>query len=152
MAIRTQGTNVYVFDGTTLTTLECITDIDLGSDSTSKLDNTCLEETNSKAYLTGLNDPGEGSITINFDDENESHIKLHELAEDKADLQWFIGASGSTAAPTVAGGVVSLPTTRTFWRFRGSLAPATPTFGQDALVTNVFTLTRSTGVTVVPKA
>ena len=41
MAIRTQGTNVYVFDGTALTTLECITDIDLGSDSTSKLDNTC---------------------------------------------------------------------------------------------------------------
>ena len=47
--LRTQGTNVFAFDGTEITQLVCVTGIDLGSDSTSKIDKTCLEETKSKS-------------------------------------------------------------------------------------------------------
>ncbi|EPK7737052.1 TPA: hypothetical protein R7S05_001723 [Acinetobacter baumannii] len=150
--MRTQGTNVFLFDGTAITKAVCITGIDLGSDSTSKIENTCLEETDSKAYLTGLNDPGDGSITFNLDPEKESHLKILELATARTPLTIYIGGSDGTAEPTLTTGTVTLPTTRTFWSFQATLAPSTPTFEADSLVSYQVTMQRSTGVQIIPKA
>ncbi|MDC5072928.1 phage tail tube protein [Acinetobacter baumannii] len=150
--LRTQGTNVFISDGTAITKAICITAIDLGSDSTSKLENTCLEETKSKAYLTGLNDPGDGSITFNLDPENETHIQLLEWADAHKELTFYIGASDGVAEPTIATGTVTVPTTRTFWTYKASLAPSTPTFEADSLVSYQVTMQRSTGVQILPKA
>ncbi|ENR2980352.1 phage tail tube protein [Acinetobacter nosocomialis] len=150
--MRVQGTNVFIFDGTAITKAACINGIDLGSDSTSKIENTCLEETDSKGYLTGLNDPGDGSITFNLDPENDTHLKIIELAEDRAVLTMYLGGSDGTGEPTVASGTVTLPTTRTFWSFQATLAPSTPTFEADSLVSYQITMQRKTGVKLIPKA
>ena len=113
--VRVQGTNVYAFDGTTITQRTCLTAIDLGGDSTTRIEKTCLDETQSKSYLTGLSDPAQGSLGFNLDTENESHLKMIEWAEDKKDgLQFYLGSSESTAAPTAAGAVVTLPATRSW--------------------------------------
>ena len=72
--IKTQGTAVYVYDGTAVTKLDCITGIDLGGDSTTRIDVTCFDEVSSKSYVSGLSDPGEGSLTFNLDPENSSHL------------------------------------------------------------------------------
>lgn len=148
--LRTQGTNVFAFDGTSITQLVCVTGIDLGSDSTSKIETTCLEETKSKSYLPGLSDPGDGSISIRLDLENQSHLKLIEWAEERKELEFYIGASDSNAVPTVATNAVALPTGRSFWSFKGALTPAVPTFEADSIVGYQFTLQRSTGVTLTP--
>lgn len=148
--LRTQGTNVFAFDGTDITQLVCVTGIDLGSDSTSKIETTCLEETKSKSYIPGLSDPGDGSISIRLDFQNQTHLKLIEWAEGRKDLEFYIGASDSIAVPTVVSGEVALPTGRSFWTFKGALTPAVPTFEADSVVGYQFTLQRSTGVTPVP--
>ena len=148
--LRTQGTNVSAFDGTDITHLVCVTGIDLGSDSTSKIETTCLEETKSKSYMPGLSDPGDGSISIRLDLENQSHLKLIEWAEERKELEFYIGASDSNAVPTVAANAVALPTGRSFWSFKGALTPAVPTFEADSIVGYQFTLQRSTGVTLTP--
>ena len=148
--LRTQGTNVFAFDGTSITQLVCVTGIDLGSDSTSKIDKTCLEETKSKSYIPGLSDPGEGSLSIKLDLKNASHLKLIQWAENRKELEFYIGASDSIAPPTVATNKVSLPTGRSFWSFKGALTPAVPTFEADSIVGYQFTLQRSTGVTLTP--
>ncbi|MDC4642450.1 hypothetical protein OHV73_00915 [Acinetobacter baumannii] len=150
--MRVQGTNVFIFDGTAITKAVCINGIDLGSDSTSKIENTCLEETDSKGYLTGLNDPGDGSITFNLDPKNATHLKIIELAEDRTPITVYLGGSDGTGEPTVTTGTVTLPTTRTFWTFQATLAPSTPTFEADALVSYQITMQRSTGVKLIPKA
>lgn len=148
--LRVQGTNVFAFDGTDITQLVCVTGIDLGSDSTSKIDKTCLEETKSKSYLPGLSDPGDGSISIKLDPKNESHLKLIEWSEDRKELEFFIGASDSIAPPTVVTDAVALPFGRTFWSYKAALTPAVPTFESDSIVGYQFTMQRSTGVTLLP--
>lgn len=150
--MRVQGTNVFIFDGTAITKTVCINGIDLGSDSTSKIENTCLEETDSKGYVTGLNDPGDGSITFNIDPENDTHLKIIELAEARKVLTFYLGGSDGTGEPTVTNGTVSLPTTRTFWTYQASLAPSTPTFEADSLVSYQIPMQRKTGVKLIPKA
>ncbi|EHU1451539.1 hypothetical protein A1E80_RS20080, partial [Acinetobacter baumannii] len=64
----------------------------------------------------------------------------------------YLGGSDGTGEPTVTTGTVSLPTTRTFWSFQATLAPSTPTFEADALVSYQITMQRSTGVKLIPKA
>lgn len=149
--MRVQGTNVFAFDGTEITQLICVTSIDLGSDSTSKIETTCLEEKSSKSYIPGLSDPGDGSLSIKLDLKNSSHLKLIQWAEDRKDLEFYIGASDGSALPTVASDAVTLPPTRSFWTYKAALTPAVPTFEADSIVGYQFTMQRSTGVTLTPK-
>ena len=150
--VRVQGTNVYAFDGTTITRLSCLTTIDLGSDSTTRIENTCLDEPNTKTYTTGLSDPAQGSLGFNLDPENASHLQLIEWAQDKKDgIEFYMGSSEGTAAPTATGGTVTLPATRSWWSFKGGLSTPVPTFEADALVGYTVTLERSTTVAFTPK-
>lgn len=150
--IKTQGTNVFVFDGTAVTQLTCITGIDLGSDSVNRIENTCLEERISKGYVSGLADPAEASLMFNLDPENASHLKLLTYAQtNKEGLQFYIGASDGTDPVTASGAVVTVPTTRSFWTFTGSVSAPTPSFEADALVGYTVTLQREGAVTFVPK-
>lgn len=150
--VRVQGTNVYAFDGTTITQLLCLTTIDLGSDSTTRIENTCLDEPNTKTYVTGLSDPAQGSLGFNLDPENASHLQLIEWAQDKKDgIEFYMGSSEGTAAPTATGGIVTLPATRSWWSFKGGISTPVPTFEADALVGYTVTLERSTTVAFTPK-
>ncbi|WP_151764931.1 phage tail tube protein [Acinetobacter soli] len=150
--VRVQGTNVYAFDGTTITRLSCLTTIDLGSDSTTRIENTCLDEPNTKTYVTGLSDPAQGSLGFNLDPENASHLQLIEWAQDKKDgIEFYMGSSEGTAAPTATGGTVTLPATRSWWSFKGGISTPVPTFEADALVGYTVTLERSTTVAFTPK-
>lgn len=150
--VRVQGTNVFAFDGTTITQLACLTAIDLGGDSTTRIDKTCLDEPTSKSYLTGLADPAQGSLGFNLDTENESHLQMIAWAEAKEDgLEFYIGSSEGTAAPTVTLGVLdTLPATRSWWSFKGGVSTPVPSFEADALVGYTVTLERETTVTFTP--
>lgn len=150
--VRVQGTNVFAFDGTTITQLACLTAIDLGGDSTTRIDKTCLDEPTSKSYLSGLADPAQGSLGFNLDTENESHLQMIAWAEAKEDgLEFYIGSSEGTEAPTATGGVLNpLPATRSWWSFKGGVSTPVPSFEADALVGYTVTLERETTVTFTP--
>ncbi|MCH7357671.1 hypothetical protein MMP61_19260 [Acinetobacter sp. NIPH 1958] len=149
---KANGTHVYAFDGTTLTRALCLTTIDLGSDSTTRLETTCLDDTDAKTYITGLSDPGQGSLGWAYDAENASQIQLIEWAQDKKQgLQFYIGGSESADAPTVTGSNVTLPTTRSWWSFQASVSTPSPTFEADALVMYTIALERSTPLINAPK-
>lgn len=151
--IKTQGTHTYVFDGTEVVRLACLTGIDLGSDSTTRIENTCLDETQSKSYLNGLSDPAESSLTFNLDTDNESHLKLIEWATEKKEgLQFYVGASDGTDPITSSGTTVTVPTTRSWWTFTGGVSTPVPSFEADSLVGYTVTLQRSSVVVMVPKA
>lgn len=151
--VRVQGTNVFAFDGTTITQLSCLTAIDFGGDSTTRIENTCLDETQSKTYMTGLADPAQGSLGFKLDTENLSHLQMIDWAEAKKDgLEFYIGSSESADLPTVTGGVLdALPTTRSWWSFKGGLSTPVPTFAADALVGYTVTLERETTIAFTPK-
>ena len=143
---KTQGTQAFtVIDGQIVRFI-CLKKIGYGQDSFGKIDITCLDA-ESKQYTRGMRDPGEGSIEINYDDENTSHDRLLELAESGEKLVWYIGSGHSEDAPTVAAGVVTLPPSRAWNKFTAYINPTAPNdIEVDAVESYTFTLVRVSAV------
>lgn len=142
--VFTQGTSVWIKHGDVpeLTKMVCITGIVLGDDSPTDITDTCLEETDSATSVYGLNQPGEGSITINTDPENESHITLLQLAADNAGVEVFVGWADGKTPPTLAEEDVTLPEDRTWTSFTALLKDSSPTFEADSLVQHTISMKR----------
>lgn len=146
--IKTQHTQLFAVVDGKVERFKCSKKISFGQDSYAKTDVTCLDA-DSKTYDRGMLDPGEGSIEIIYDDENESHDRLIELAEKGLNLQWFVGSSHSKTPPTIEGvdSQVDLPKDRTWWSFKGYLNPAAPNdIEVDQNIGYTFTLVRNSGV------
>lgn len=145
--VKTQGTQLFTVIDDEVVTFKCLKKIGFGQDSFSKIDITCLDA-ESKEYERGMHDPGEGSLEINYDDTNTSHDRLLEIAESGEKLIWYVGSGNSKDAPTLAGGSVTLPTTRSWNEFKGYINPTAPNDVEvDAVESYTFTLVRTSKVT-----
>ena len=147
--VLSQGTKVWILHGDTptLTKMDCIKALVLGDDSTTEINTTCLEEETTATSDWGLTTPGEGSIQIDTDPKNLSHMKLLELAADRAEVGVYVGWSDGEGVPTATGSDVTLPTTRTWSSFRAILRKGSPVFDADALVNHTVPMKRQTEVT-----
>lgn len=149
MSKVTQGTNVYIIDpdDLSLITVECATDINPGTSPKSQNDDTCLEATE-RSYKPGIREPGQGSLGLNADPTNDSHIRMHEMYEDDTidGMRWAIGWSDGTAAPTVdSNGDFVFPTTRTFYSWNAYIADFPFDFQQNTVVKSQVSLQRTQG-------
>ena len=149
--VLTQGTKVWIKhgdeDAPTLTKMECITGIQFGDDSPTEIDNTCLDEEDTATSEFGLNKPGEGSITINTDPKNASHMILLQAASNNETVEVFVGWSDGKAEPTLGltpDFEVTLPETRTWTTFTARLKESSPTFDPDSLVKHSIAMKRQT--------
>ena len=147
--VLSQGTHVWILHGDTptLTKMDCIKALALGDDSTTEISTTCLEEKTTATSDWGLTTPGEGSIQIDTDPKNATHMKLLELAADRAEVGVYVGWSDGDVPPTISGSDVTLPTTRTWSSFRAILRKGSPVFDADALVNHTVPMKRQTEVT-----
>ncbi|MEG1232518.1 MAG: phage tail tube protein [Acinetobacter sp.] len=147
--VLSQGTHVWILHGDTptLTKMDCIKALTLGDDSTTEISTTCLEEKTTATSDWGLTTPGEGSIQIDTDPKNLSHMKLLELAADRAEVGVYVGWSDGDVPPTISGSDVTLPTTRTWSSFRAILRKGSPVFDADSLVNHTVPMKRQTEVT-----
>ena len=147
--VLSQGTHVWILHGDTptLTKMDCIKALSLGDDSTTEISTTCLEEKTTATSDWGLTTPGEGSIQIDTDPKNLSHMKLLELAADRVEVGVYVGWSDGDVPPTISGSDVALPTTRTWSSFRAILRKGSPVFDADALVNHTVPMKRQTEVT-----
>ena len=146
--VLSQGTKVWILHGTvpTLTLMQCIKALQLGDDSATDIDSTCLDEEDSKTSEYGLNTPGEGSIQINTDPKNASHLTLLGLAADKAEIGVYVGWSDGTSVPTLNGSDVTLPEDRTWSYFTAKVRKGSPVFDADSLVNHTIPMKRQTEV------
>lgn len=152
MAIKTQGTHLYAIDPAddSVLTVGCVTSID-GIDTTlEQIETTCLDSP-ARTYLAGLATPGAATFGINVDPTDPSHIRLHELKISGAVLEWAIGWSDGTAAPTVLAEAFVLPATRTWLQFDGFMNSYPFSFAQNAVVTSTVGIQVSGEPTLVPK-
>lgn len=151
--VLTQGTNVWILHGTTptLTKVSCVKALALGDDSPTEIDTTCLDETDSKTSDYGLNTPGEGSIQIDTDPNNASHITVLGLAEAREKVTVYVGWGDGTVEPTLAVDTVTLPTGRTWSTFDAILRENSPVFDADTLVNHTIGMKRQTKVTTTYK-
>lgn len=152
MSTLTQGTEIFVLapteaDPTVFEVLKvaCPTALDPGSESADDIDDTCLDERDTRSIRAGLTSPGEASITINTDPTMASHGRLFDLKQSKRVLFWAVGWSDGTAVPTADADDEDfvLPTTRTWNLFRGTLATFPFAFETNSVVQSAMTIKRS---------
>lgn len=119
MAVKTQGTQLFVIDpdatgGCEILTIECATALSGLGAPREQIETTCLED-DARSYVGGLATPGQLTVTVNFDPDNESHYRLYELWKDNVDFTFAIGFGPETAVPTIDSNCdFELPTTRTY--------------------------------------
>ena len=136
MAVKTQGTRLYVIDPADESVIEvgCITNLD-GIDTTNEqIEVTCLADS-ARSYQSGLATPGTATFDINVDGADASHTRLHELKVAGTVLNWVVGWSDGTAAPTAdTAGTWDLGSTRTWIRFQGFMTNYPFSFTQNSVV------------------
>lgn len=154
MSIPTQGTDGFILvpsaadpEVLEVLSLGCVTSIDPGPDSTDQIDTTCLSVRTTRTYAPGLTTPGAGSINLNADPTEASHLRLFELSKTKETIKFAIGWSdgAETVVPTVnAGGDdFELPTTRTWNVFEGYVSGFPFNFAQNTVVQSAVSIQRS---------
>lgn len=148
MAILAQGTEIFFIDPKTPTKIvkiTCPTNIDPGTPNTDEHDVTTLCS-NSKEKFLGLTDWGSLSLTLQYDEADDSHWELEMLAHElpKKIVQFVIGQPQPNKAldnqdqPTVLRGKFSLPTTRGWREFEGQVMSfSTPYNAGEVLVADV---------------
>jgi hypothetical protein len=154
MAIKTQGTVLYTIDPAddSLLVVGCVTSIDGVTTTNEQVETTCLES-DARTYISGLATPGAASFGINFDTADASHVRLHELKIAGTSLQWAIGWSDATTAPTVDSvGAFDLATTRSWILFDGFMTDFPFNFAQNAVVQSTVGIQISGEPAVLAKA
>ncbi|MBZ5489143.1 phage tail protein [Halomonas aquamarina] len=150
----TKGTSVFFqAPGGEIVRVKRLTAFNPGSSPKTQIDQTDLEETQAMRYEAGLAQPGQGSLAINADPAEPSHIALQQMAEggQTPTLKWFVGWSDGpvdaegkqTAAPEASGDTITLPTTRTWYTFDAYIADFPFDFQLNANVVVAGSLQRS---------
>lgn len=150
MSVLTQGTHIFFKDpagstGGSIVRVRKATALNPGANPADQIEETDLEETNSKQYRRGLRTPGQATMTVNATPSEPSHVRLSELAEGDEDtvLEWFVGWSDGTEEPTITAGEVVLPTTRTWYKFQAYVSDFPFDFQGNTLVATQVTMQRS---------
>ncbi|WP_338562550.1 phage tail tube protein [Acinetobacter sp. KS-LM10] len=136
MGVLSKGSQVWIAHGTplVLTKMDCIKEFTWGDDSMGETDDTCLDDDSPVKTSTYTSvTPGEGSTAIDTDPENDTHIMLLSLAQDKERVEIYMGWSDGVGEPTLTGDVVTLPPTRTWSSAIAQLRKNPVTVAIDAL-------------------
>ena len=143
MSIKTQGTNLYFIDSAAVVTMGCPTGITGLGGTRDQIEVTCLNAIDDKSYVSGLGNPGQISVPFVFDPQDASHQTLKDLHDSGEKIDWTIGLSDGTAAPTIVSGSFSLPTTRSFITFEAFVADLNIDISTNEVVRGTLTLQRS---------
>lgn len=154
MAARpTQGTHLFYIDPDTdaVVRVVCVTSMDGLTQPIDQVETTCLEDAE-RTYIPGLGTPGNMTFGINFDPQDASHLRLHQLYVTKArDIRFAIGFEGSTAAPTVGtDDDFDFPTGRDFISFLGYFSDFPFSFALNSVVSSTIGVQVSGSVTIHP--
>lgn len=136
--MKTQGTQLYLVDPAddTLITVGCVTNISGISATRDQRETTCLDSA-ARTFEAGLANPGAATFTIQFNPGDNSHVRVHELYVAGTQLEWAVGWSDGTTAPTVGTpGGFTLPTSRTWLSFDGFIQDLPFDFGLNSDVTS----------------
>lgn len=153
MSVLTQGTQIYFIDpefdsnGPGVREVECATTFTPGGNPADQIEDTCLSDT-SRSYKPGLRTPGQATMGLNADPENESHVRLHQLSETDPSptLKWAVGWADGTSVPTLdSSGDFDLPTDRTWFVFEGYVSDFPFDFAANTVVTTQAAIQRSGG-------
>jgi hypothetical protein len=154
---RTQGTHLYFVDPTgtpALVKLTCPTGITgLTGGAADQIEDTCLDETDTRTYVRGLNTPAAMSVPFNLHPQDASHQLLFALKESGETVKWMALLSEADTPPTLAAGPVppagsiEPPVDRTGFDFEGYISEVALDIATNQIVRGTLTIQRTGGVT-----
>ncbi|ORL62907.1 MULTISPECIES: phage tail tube protein [Pseudomonas] len=99
--VKAQGTDLFFIDPDSheVKNAGCITSLSGIDTSIDQIETTCLNET-ARSYVAGLATPGTATFAINTNPQDPVHIRLLELKNAGVTLDWAVGWSDGTVAPT----------------------------------------------------
>ncbi len=122
MALKTQGTEIWYLAGaSSVVKVGKVTSVTGTGGANDQIETTDLDSTE-KEYIAGLPTPGAASVPLNFDPAIDAHQDLYALWQSGEKKTWIIGLADGTAPPTATGGVITYPTTRTYFSFEGYIS------------------------------
>lgn len=137
MAIKSQGTQLYFIDPDdgSVVTVGCVTPGITGlTAARDQIETTCLDSA-ARTYEAGMATPGNAQFGVNFDTSDASHVRMHELYRDGTTLQWAIGWSDGTVAPTAdTAGQFNIGSTRSWITFEGYISDLPFDFALNEMV------------------
>jgi hypothetical protein len=154
MAVKTQGTMMYFIDPAddSVVKVGCITSVSGINAARDQIEVTCLDS-QARIYEAGLGTPGAATFCINFDPQDASHERLHELYVAGDKLNWALGWSDGTAAPTAdSNGEFVAPSSRSFILFNGYISDLPFDFALNAVVASSVSVQVSDFPTLVGKS
>ena len=155
MAKLTQGTQIYFIDPDDGSVVEVtgVTTFNPGGAPADQIETTSLTDS-AKTFMRGLRTPGQASMEINADPTNESHVRLHELAQDDTVeyIQWAIGWSDGTADATSDSDGFVLDSSRTWFEFDGYVADFPFDFSTNNVVKSTIQIQRTGTATLTEAA
>jgi hypothetical protein len=109
--IVSKGTEFWVLHGETptLTKLNCIKAFDWGDENYNEYDNNCLDNDDVETSDFILGKPGDGSVKIDTDPTNATHLLLLELANSLEPFVIYAGYSDGTGFPVLTEACVEPP-------------------------------------------
>jgi hypothetical protein len=153
MAVKTQGTELYFIDPVDDSVIEvgCVTTINGLTAARDQIETTCLDSS-ARTYEAGMATPGAATFGINFDPDDASHTRLHELYVAGTKVNWALGWSDGTAVPTAdSSGDFVLAATRTYITFNGYVSDLPFDFALNAVVQSNVSVQVSDFPILVPK-
>lgn len=135
MAIKTQGTHVFMLHEGEFLKIACPTGIDMGGAPADQIDVTCLGS-DTREYIAGLKSPGAVTFEINLNPGNKSHKVLFDLSEadDNPVKSFAIGWSDGKSEPTASGENATYPADRTWSVFKGYISDFPINFAANSAV------------------
>ncbi|WP_288400245.1 hypothetical protein [uncultured Acinetobacter sp.] len=146
--IVSKGTEFWVLHGETptLTKLNCIKAFDWGDENYNEYDNNCLDNNDVETSDFILGKPGDGSVKIDTDPTNATHLLLLELANSLEPFVIYAGYSDGTGFPVLTGGTVEPPPTRSWSYATVVLRKGKPVTEANSLVNHTLPLRRQSQI------
>jgi len=143
-----KGTEFWALHGTipTLTKLLCIKTFDWGDENYDEYDSGCLDDPDVDQSEFILGKPGDGSIAIDTDPKNATHLMVLEFAKSLENFVLYAGYSDGTGVPTITGNVVDLPDTRSWSYATVKLRRGKPVIEAKSLVNHSLPLRRQSEI------
>jgi len=153
MAVKTQGSELYFIDPEDFSVVKvgCVTTLTGLTAGRDQIETTCLDSL-AREYVAGMATPGAAQFTINFDPADASHVRLHELYVEGVTLDFALGWSDGTAAPTEDSTAFVTPTSRSWIVFEGFIQDLPFDFALNTVVTSNVSLQLSGFPTLIPAA
>jgi hypothetical protein len=154
MAVKTQGTDLYFVDpyDDSVTKVGCVTSISGINAARDQIEVTCLDSA-ARIYEAGLGAPGAATFGINFDPQDDSHVRLHELYVAGTKLNWALGWSDGTAAPTAdSDGEIVANAARSWIAFNGYISDLPFDFALNSVVSSSVSVQVSDFPVLLPKS